>query len=111
MSEVISNLAKETITTWNKRIKVMQAFLDGKVIQGRAVSGSWIDEHEPKWCWGVTEYRVKPEPPRILYAVYCKDGRYYNSVQTREIGEMMVRNKNIACYGGMVVEFVEKVEQ
>lgn len=111
MSEVINNLAKETITTWSKRIKVMQAFLDGKVIQGQAVSGNWIDVDKPLWTWDANEYRVKPSPPRILYAVYCKDGRYYNSVQTREIGEMMVRNKNIACYGGMVVAFVEKVEE
>ncbi len=44
-----------------ERIKVMQAFVDGKQIQYKESDGKWKDVKDPMW-FSVNEYRIKPEP-------------------------------------------------
>lgn len=44
-----------------ERIKVMQAFVDGKQIQYKEDDGRWKDVKDPIWA-RVNEYRIKPEP-------------------------------------------------
>lgn len=41
-------------------IAVMQAYVDGKQIQWKHISGMWMDTTEPLWD-NKTSYRVKPE--------------------------------------------------
>jgi len=48
-----------------QKIEVMQAYLEGKVVQIRYVQG-WVDWKseelgEPMWCWSSDEWRIKPE--------------------------------------------------
>ena len=43
------------------KIKVMQAFEDGKKIQS-SYGGKWEDNCDPRWDWPKVEYRIKPEP-------------------------------------------------
>ena len=44
-----------------ERIKVMQAFVDGKQIQYKEDDGRWKDVKDPIWA-RANEYRIKPEP-------------------------------------------------
>lgn len=41
-------------------IAVMQAYVDGKQIQWKHISGMWMDTTEPLWD-NTTSYRVKPK--------------------------------------------------
>jgi hypothetical protein len=62
-----------------EKIKIMQAYVDGEIIQFRSLShpnDPWSEvEHRYKdcddleWMWGDYEYRIKPKP-RV---VYCKE--------------------------------------
>lgn len=50
-----------TIEETKERIAVMQAYVDGKQIQGKCSDGKWADVTEP--CWSINgNFRVKPEP-------------------------------------------------
>lgn len=42
----------------------VQALIEGKTIQYRSGSGTWIDMPEPSFAPGPSEYRIKPEPPK-----------------------------------------------
>lgn len=44
-----------------ERIKIMQAFVDGKQIQYKEYDGKWKDVKDPIWSCD-NEYRIKPEP-------------------------------------------------
>ena len=50
-----------TIEETKERIAVMQAYVDGKQIQGMCSDGKWVDVPEPSWSINVN-FRVKPEP-------------------------------------------------
>ena len=55
----------EEIIETVERIKVMQAFVDGKAIEERRISfdhTEWIDNNNPEWRWDKFDYRIKPEP-------------------------------------------------
>ena len=54
----------EEIIETVERIKVMQAFVDGKAIEERRISfdhTEWIDNNNPEWRWDKFDYRIKPE--------------------------------------------------
>lgn len=45
-----------------KRIKIMQAFVDGKQIEFKDCMGCWREAKNPSWDWNSGErYRIKPE--------------------------------------------------
>lgn len=45
-----------------KRIKIMQAFVDGKQIEFKDCMGCWREAKNPSWDWDSGErYRIKPE--------------------------------------------------
>lgn len=50
------------MTTLQEKIAVMQAFADGKTVEGRYANGSneWGESINPVWDWSLYEYRVKP---------------------------------------------------
>ena len=49
-----------------EKIKVMQAFVEGKTIE-RLRNGEWVGfDCEPSWDWYKYSYRIKPEP-KIIY--------------------------------------------
>ena len=50
-----------TIEETKERIAVMQAYVDGKQIQGMCSDGKWVDVPEPSWSIN-GNYRIKPEP-------------------------------------------------
>lgn len=50
-----------TIEETKERIAVMQAYVDGKQIQGECSDGKWADVPEPSWSIN-GNFRVKPEP-------------------------------------------------
>lgn len=50
-----------TIEETKERIAVMQAYVDGKQIQGKCSDGKWADVQEPSWSID-GNFRVKPEP-------------------------------------------------
>ena len=55
----------EEIIETAERIKVMQAFVDGKAIEERRISfdhTEWIDNNNPEWRWDKFDYRIKLEP-------------------------------------------------
>lgn len=46
-----------------ERIKIMQAFVDGKLIEFKDCMGCWCVAVNPSWNWDSGgEYRIKPEP-------------------------------------------------
>lgn len=57
------NDAKDAIMSTEEKIKIMQAYTEGKEIQSKAVIGEqWCDDTKPTWDWNHFEYRIKPEP-------------------------------------------------
>lgn len=45
-----------------ERIKIMQAFVDGKLIEFKDCMGRWCVAVNPSWNWDSgEEYRIKPE--------------------------------------------------
>lgn len=50
-----------TIEETKERIAVMQAYVDGKQIQGMCSDGKWVDVPQPSWSIN-ENFRVKPEP-------------------------------------------------
>ena len=54
----------EEIIETVERIKVMQAFVNGKAIEERRISfdhTEWVDNNNPEWRWDKFDYRIKPE--------------------------------------------------
>ena len=54
----------EEIIETAERIKVMQAFVDGKAIEERRISfdhTEWVDNNNPEWRWDKFDYRIKPK--------------------------------------------------
>lgn len=46
-----------------ERIKIMQAFVDGKQIEFKDCMGRWCEVKNPLWNWdSERKYRIKPEP-------------------------------------------------
>lgn len=61
------------MTTLAEKIAVMQAALEGKQIQTKAIeSKEWIDVTyiNPTWNWQECDYRVKPESRRVWVNFY-----------------------------------------
>ena len=57
-------MTTEEIIETAERIKVMQAFVDGKAIEERRISfdhTEWVDNNNPEWRWDKFDYRIKPE--------------------------------------------------
>ena len=50
-----------TIEETKERIAVMQAYVDGKQIQGMCSDGKWVDVPQPSWSIN-DNFRIKPEP-------------------------------------------------
>ena len=50
-----------TIEETKERIAVMQAYVDGKQIQGMCSDGKWVSVPEPSWSIN-GKFRIKPEP-------------------------------------------------
>lgn len=50
-----------TIEETKERIAVMQAYVDGKQIQGECSDGKWVYVPEPSWSIN-ENFRIKPEP-------------------------------------------------
>lgn len=60
----------------DRKIAVMQAYRDGKVIQITNGRGNWRDDGSVPliWNWGCHDYRVKPVEPRRLWVLSTPDG-------------------------------------
>jgi hypothetical protein len=43
-------------------IRIMQAFVDGKDLEGLGPDGKWELVRFPRWGWDDTQYRIKPTP-------------------------------------------------
>ena len=53
------------MSTTAEKIKVMQAFEDGKAVEGKVcIAGQpWVNLcEEPMWDWRTQDYRLKPQP-------------------------------------------------
>ena len=63
------------MTTLDEKIKVMQAYKDGKQIEGKRNEASiWLPCKIPCWDWYTYDFRIKKEPKKIvkLYQVLLK---------------------------------------
>lgn len=75
-----------------EKIKVMQAYVDGAVIQIEVASSkigetSWKEVNDPTWSWRDNNYRIKPATPdqidwehiapRFKYCARDMDGRAF----------------------------------
>ncbi len=70
-----------------ERIKVMQAFVNGKQIQHwSAPRNEWVDCH-PMWGRN-TQYRIKPDPREWRIAVRKSDGHIELMDEFGEVNEL-----------------------
>lgn len=51
------------IEEYQKRVQIMQAYLDGEDIEYRTSNKEWYSTSSPIWDWATKEYRVKPKVP------------------------------------------------
>lgn len=80
------------------KIKIMQAFVDGKKIESagynaREITG-WEEDLEPLWDWCSEVYRIKPEPKIIYVNEY---GAYNDAVSY--VTEKDARLGQVLSYG------------
>lgn len=63
--------------TTQDKIQIMQAFVEGKIIEtkDKSIAGALYitmgNKKEPLWNWESFDYRIKPEPMEIQ--VWCND--------------------------------------
>lgn len=72
-----------------EKILVMQAYVDGKIIQcarAEADSSKWWVPVSPSWNWTVYKYRIKPELLEKWVIVYG-DGSWGSVYATKEEAE------------------------
>lgn len=70
-----------------RRIAVMQAYLDGKKIEARQLTpiGPWISlSHSLRWQWDFCDYRIKREP-REWKGLIGMDGGLYHYIEGDEL--------------------------
>jgi hypothetical protein len=61
------------MSTTKQKIAVMQAFEDGKAVQYRkrgVSSDAWMRVDAPIWAWDCIDYKVKPEPKKVMMQVW-----------------------------------------
>ena len=62
------------MSSTKEKIAIMQAYEDGKKIQGRDPETEdwfdWTGKNEPSWDWRSGDYRVKPEPCKLWVIDY-----------------------------------------
>lgn len=89
------------------RIKVMQAWLDGKEVQIRLFNTSrgdeWKDVHDPSFLFHTYEYRIKPRDPERLFILGPSEAPVFAHGRSREEMEQL--------YPGKVREFVEVIPE
>ena len=82
------------------KIKVMQAFIDGRPLQfGRSGGGGgWRDiNFEPTWNWDRGRYRIKPEPPVELWCTMDGNGRSVNLYNSEKKARAKVHPSRRVC--------------
>lgn len=94
-------------------LPVMQAFAEGKEIEANVGRG-WSKCSDPSW-YNDSEYRIKPDPPRVLLRVEDETGRMYQTSweDERKTMQGIVEAWNKTATSGCVyrlVEYVEKVD-
>lgn len=67
------------MTTLAGKIKVMQAFSEGKAIEYLS-GGIWNLIVMPEWNWATTEYRIKPPTPREYLVILDKFSKIITTV-------------------------------
>lgn len=55
---------------------LIAAFVEGKTIQYKSYSAGWIDTKDPQFSARI-EYRIKPDPPKVLYVLFGPDDKPY----------------------------------
>lgn len=56
--------------TAREMIEVMQAFVDGKTIEVYNFD-RWLIIIDPRWTWGIKNYRIKTEPQEFFIGIKC----------------------------------------
>ena len=87
-----------TSTTAGK-IQVMQAELDGKVIQYKVldVDDSWCEEsmpHKVGWDWSAVIYRIKPQTVEEAYGDYMRNIEFLDTQSSFIAGSEWQKEQN-----------------
>jgi len=67
-----------------KAIEVMQAYVDGKVVEYFAFD-AWFPVNQPGWSFNDTKYRIKPEPREYWVNVYPGGIYVYKSKEDADL--------------------------
>lgn len=92
--------------TTEEKIKVMQAYTEGKEIEIESVEGGWYVVPEPSWNWRTFDYRVKPEP-KVLWVVYSRQGVRIGTLNNEYSAASLAHRKD----GRYYKKFVEVTEE
>lgn len=85
--------------TTEEKIRVMQAFVDGKQIEGRIndPSQAWRPVSDTlSWNWGVMEYRIKPTL-REFWVNINNDSDCHCAHDSREDADTEAQASRVAC--------------
>ena len=77
--------------TLEEKIKVMQAYKEGKHVEFKCLNEDWVGAPTPCWDWYTYDYRIKEEPKKKvkLYLALCLDNhgdylitsRFYSTIK------------------------------
>lgn len=81
-----------------EKIKVMQAYLEGKQLQVKYQNHQLWGNHadtEPYWDWRIYDYRIKPTPEFRIYLAmepgkWLRDGSFSDPENAKQYGELML---------------------
>lgn len=85
-----------------KYIKVMQAYVDGEVIEHSEPGSMWRSINNPSWWWDRIKYRIKPKPMEVY--INCHDGK--PSSNNYRFPSDCVNNSN----SGAIIKFREVLD-
>lgn len=104
--------------TLAEQIVIMQAALDGKIIQVRRSSGvqtEWYPKQPTGFDWNGFDYRVKPEPraPRSVFVVENAEVGNTAVFDTEEAARKRIAltpHKPLIYAANVIVEYVEVIK-
>lgn len=105
---------------WKEFLPLIQAFIDGKTVQGLALGSNtiWLDLNNPEFNGNIEKYRIKPEPKWVPFTyndsilflgkwIKAKHGKAHNAYLITNCSDVGVLAAGMDIrWNGLLVDYV-----